>query len=803
MFNNYLKIAFRNLIKHKFYSIINISGLAIGIAACLLMLLYVQDELSYDKHFENADHIYRLNQEIQMSSMVSHTATVPFPLTPNLVNDFPEISSASKIFRPSSWGNAPFIRIGDQQFVEEDFLFADATVLDIFDFEFRSGNQSIALQAPNHILITESIAQKYFSNEDPIGKTIRYNNSMDFEVAGVLEDIPHNSHLKFNLLASFEGMRELWNNWQGFETHWVWVAAWSYLRLPDEETAARLQDYLPTFVQKHYPATLQENEVKLSLQKVTDIHLHSNLELEFKTNSDMIYVYVFSAIALLILLIACINFMNLATARSAGRAKEVGMRKVLGAYRMTLMKQFLGEAFLLSFISLVLALIIIHLVMPWFNMLTGKYLTIDYFDNWIMLAGLVVLGLFVGIISGSYPAFFLSAFRPVETLKSSISRGAGSSSVRKVLVVGQFVVSITLLICIGIIYNQLDYIRSKNLGFNKEQVVLFDNYGGLQNQYTAFKNELLGDASVLSVSRIGGSIPGAQFGIENAFIPEEWPRDKQQWLSVLFVNHDFVDVLGLELTAGREYSPEFSSDSSTAFMLNEAAVKKFGWEGDPIGRSIDRVQPDGSVQFTGKVIGVVKDFHFRPLHESLKPLVIQFGGGPYAVRMSGTNIPATMAHIQESWKKFVPDWPLNYKFLDDNLDQLYRKDEKLSKIIQYFTMLAIFIACLGLLGLASFTAERRTKEIGVRKVLGATIPSLIVLTSKEFTRLVVIAFIVASPIAYLAADSWLQNFAYRTDIGVGVFLIAGFVALSIALVTVGYHAVKAALLNPVESLRYE
>lgn len=803
MFKNYIKVAFRNLIKHKFYSVINIAGLAIGIAACLLMLLYVQDELSYDKFHDNSPHIYRLNGHLNMGNSVSSTATVSWPVTPALMADFPEIIAAAKIYNPHGWGNTPMISYEDQRYLEEEFLFADASILDIFTFEFLLGNPETALKSPNHVIISESTARKYFGDVLPMGQSIRYNNGTDFEVAGVVRDLPSNSHMKFDFIASFEGMRAMWNNWQGFDNNWAWVAAWSYLLLPNETTANRLAEQLPAFVQRHYPSSLQEGGVSLSLQAMEDIHLHSHLELEFEPNNNMAYIYVFSAIAGLILLIACINFMNLATARSAGRAREVGMRKVLGAYRWTLMKQFLGEALLLSFVSMITAVLLIELALPWFNQLTGKALQVNYFDNALVLGGLFVLGLLVGIMSGSYPAFFLSAFRPVEVLKGALSRGAGSSRLREILVTSQFVISIALLICIGVIYNQLDYLKNKDLGFDKEQIVLFNMYGGIWNQFVPFKNELMKSPAIHGVTAVGGSVPGSENSVENAYIVEGISRDQHQWLGTMRVNHDFVDVLGLEMLDGRPFSPEFSADSTSSFILNETAVAMLGWADKAVGKKIDHVNTDGSVITSGQVVGVVKDFHFRPLQEPLKPLIIRFGGGKFAVKMTTGNVRETLAHIEATWNRFVPDWPLNYQFMDQNLATLYAQEEKLGKIIRYFTMLAIFIACLGLLGLASFTAERRTKEIGVRKVLGATTPNLVMLISKDFTRLILIAFVIAIPIAYFAANRWLAEFAYRIDIGPGVFILAGLLALTIALLTVSYHAIRAAFINPVESLRYE
>ncbi len=802
MFKNYMKVAFRSLVKQKFYAIINISGLAIGAMACILILLFVQDELSYDKFHEKADRIYRVTQIQPMGAKISHTATAPWPLTQRLITDFPEIQSVAKAFRPSSWGNVPVIRYEDRSFPEEDWIFADASILDIFDFTFIRGNPETALRSPTHVLLTESTAKRYFGDVDPIGKMLTYNNGTEWEVAAVIKDLPENSHLKFDLVGSFEGQRQMWNNWAGFDNNWRWVAAWAYLLVPDAGTAERIAEQLPAFVQRHYPETSQSAGVELAMQRAIDVHLHSELEAEFKPNSNITYVYLFATIAVLILLIACINFMNLATSRAAGRAREVGLRKVVGADRLALIKQFLSEALWLSFVSMIFAVGLIYPVMPWFNGLTGKSLQIDYIGNWTLVVGLIAIGLIVGLFAGSYPAFFLSAFRPTEVLKGTLSRGAGSTMLRRILVISQFVVSIVLLTCIGIVYDQLNYMRTKDLGFDKEQVVLVNMYGNIFNQYGAFKSELLQDSRIRGITRIGGSIPGYAIEFENPFVPEGAAANEQHFIGSMWASHDMVGVLGLEFAEGAPFQVSSPSDSSSGFILNETAARYFGWEGHAVGKRLAHVGGQNN-NTNGTVIGVVKDFHFRPLHEPIKPLIIRHGGNIMAIKIKGGDIAATLDLIERTWKEFVPDWPLSHHFLDQNIDELYRQEQKFSEIIQYFAVLAVFIACLGLLGLAAFTTERRRKELGVRKVIGATTTGLVLLVSKEFTKLVLVAFAIAVPIGYFAGQRWLQDFAFRVELGVGVFLIPGLVALLIALITVSYHTLKAALVNPAESLKYE
>jgi putative ABC transport system permease protein len=806
MFRNYVKIALRNLIKHRGYTLINVLGLAIGMAACLLMLVFVQDELSYDKLHEQTPRIFRITDQWTAGGISEDLATVPFPVGRVLkMENADAIQNVVRMYRPSTWGNSTVMSFGDDVFVEEDLMFADSTFFQIFDFPFEQGSPENALASPNSIVLTKGTAQKYFGDDNPLGKRLTLNNQLDLEVTGVLENIPHNSHIKFDMLSTIGAMKNWWG-WSGFEENWIWQSTWTYFVLENPQAAGAIQQQLPDFIQRHFPESIKDGTI-LTLQPLRDIHLRSQRYLEIATNSNIMYVYIFSAIAGLVLLIACINFMNLATARSASRAKEVGMRKVLGAYRTSLMRQFLSESVLLSLCSLVVAVVLIEASLPLFNSLTGKSLEMNYFENPLAIFGLLAIGLLVGILAGSYPAFYLSGFRPMQVLKGSIKgRGSasGESRLRKGLVVSQFVVSLVLLICISIIYNQLHYLRNKDLGIDKDQVVYFNLYGNLFQQYSAFKNELLRHKDVLSVSLIGGSVPGLEDGIANSFVAEGMQPDKPKWIGIVTASHDIEKVLGLDLVAGRWFSTAFPTDSAEAFMINETAARDFGWDVETaVGKKLDRVNSDGRVTQAGRVIGVVKDFHFEPLHEDLKPLVMRFGGGQFAVRLSAKNIPPAMDHIKETWDNFASEWPLNYRFLDDDLEALYRREQKLGQIIQYFAVLAIFIACLGLFGLASFTAEQRTKEIGIRKVLGASVASVVSLVSKEFTKLVVIAFVVASPIAYWAMSKWLENFAYRVGISVWVFVLAGGAALLIALITVSSQAIKAALTNPVEALKYE
>ena len=733
MLKNYLKIAFRNLIKQKGYTVINVLGLAIGMAACMIMLIFVQDELSYDKFHNQSGNVFRVTDLWTSADLTEDLSTAPWPVGRVLQLEHPDvIEKVVRMYRPSSWGNAPVIKFQDQSFSEPGLMFADSTFFQVFDFEFARGSAETAFQDPNSVVVTEETANRYFGSDNPIGKRIILNNQLEMQVTGVLRDLPHNSHIKFDLLSTVRAIKNWWGG-DGFETNWIWQSAWTYLLLDNPTNAANLQQQLPDFVNRHFPESVRDGST-LTIQPLTDIHLHSQRFLEIETNGNIIYVYIFSAIAALILLIACINFMNLATARSAQRAKEVGMRKVMGAYRNHLVMQFLGESMILSFIALMLAVALIELALPFFNSLTGKALEILYFENWLIIASLIGIGFLVGIISGSYPAFFLSGFRPIRVLKGSLSAAnsmsGSSSALRKVLVISQFTVSLVLLICISLIHNQLNYLKNKDLGYNKEQVLYINMVGDIWGQQEAFTNEVLKNNDVLAISRIGASIPGLADGIANSYVTEGISREKPRWLGTLSATYNIVEALGLEILEGRQFSLDFPTDSTQAFIVNEAAARDFGWGENAVGQKLERLRANGNPIQAGTVIGVVKDFHYQPLHETLKPLVIRFGGGQYAVRISGKNIPQTIDYLESAWNKFSPGWPFNFRFLDEDLDSLYRKEQKLGQVIRYFTFLAIFIACLGLFGLASFTTERRTKEIGVRKTLGAPIPGLVMLLSK-------------------------------------------------------------------------
>lgn len=764
MLTNYAKIAVRHLLRQCLYSLINISGLAVGLAACMLILLLVRDELSYDRHHEKAAQIYRIVQENRSGDQVTQSALMAAVLAPTLQAYFPEITQVARILKLGP----QLLDHGERRFYEKEVLYADPELFEVFDFVFLQGDPKNALAAPNSIVVTETLARKYFGREEPLGKMLGAHR-----VTGVLEDPPHNSHLSFTALISAATL----TGWMMEE--WYMHSAYTYLLLPDGLGPVQLERRFPDFVKGRVSGT-----PSLFLQPLVDIHLHSHLQNELKVNGDPDYLYIFSAIALLILFIACINFVNLSTARAGQRAREVGVRKVLGARRHQLVRQFLSEAVLISLIALVLALGIVEVTLPGFNALFSKTLDINLEDGLPALAGFVLVALCVGVLSGSYSAFFLSSFRPVQVLHGVLKSGSLEAWLRKGLVVFQFAISTTLIVAALVIYAQLHYVQYKDLGFDREQVVVISGVHILQDNYAAFKRELLAHASVLQVT--SGSPPGV------APRTEKYKGGSGEMVTTYSydVDYDYVETLGLELLAGRNFSTEHATDAKGALIVNQVHETVFGEKKSLLGE---------------RVIGVIKDFHIFSLHRPIAPLRLRLRPGVHSllVRIDLNDVAGTLAFMREQWGVFVPERPFVYSFLDDDWARLYRAEQKLGNIIGVFSALAVLVACLGLFGLASFAAERRTKEIGIRKVLGASVANIAVLLSRDFTRLVLLANVIAWPLVYYAAQHWLQEFTYRIDIGLEYFALGGATALIIAWATVGWQAVRAGMANPVDSLRYE
>jgi len=804
MFKNYLKIAARNFLKYKAYSFINITGLAIGIACCILILLYVQEEISYDRFHQNAERIYRVIVDESNEGKVRHLANTYAPMAPALQAAFTEITHVVRLF-PNS---VTVARSQEKRFQETRFFFADSTVFEVFSFPFLHGDSRTALMTPNSLVITAATAQKYFGAENPVGQILTVENQYDFKITGVLQEVSHNSHFDFDFLANINSLNTLMGTWL-LQRGWYWPPLYTYILLPPNAPISLMESRLPEFVRKNFPHDLAPLQA-LRLQPLTDIHLHSDLENEIAPTGNIAYVYTFSAIAAFILLIACINFMNLATARSASRAKEVGLRKVIGAQRSQLVKQFLGESLFYAALALLLAIALVEFFLPLFNELTGKQITSRYLNNWSVIFGLLTIAALVGILAGSYPAFFLARFRPVQALQRKNIAGLGGRTplrLRAILVVMQFIISIALIAVTVVVNQQLHFIQNQRLGFDKKHLIVIPiRDETVQQNFDAVKNSFLSQTGISQVTAIS-NFPWER-GYYDFFIHAEGMRPEAKFnMPTFLVDQDFIRTFGMEIVAGREFSTDYATDAQEAFIFNEAAVKKLGLD-SAVDKKIKMESVAAGKPREGKVIGVVKDFHLRSLHYAIEPLILLISPAAHfrdnmVIRIDSKNRSQILATLEQKWREIAPQRPFEYFFLDDAFDRLYRKEQRLAQIFKYFAAIAIFVGCLGLFGLASFVAQQKTKEIGIRKVLGASVAGIVGLMSKDLIKLVLIANLIAWPIAYFAMNRWLQEFAYRINIGMEIFFFSGLLALVIALLTVGFQSLKVALTNPVEALRYE
>lgn len=801
MFKNYLKTTIRNFIKQRAYTLITVFGLSIGITSCLMIMLYVKQELSYDRFHTNVDRIYRVAVETDRPQGRSKTAATPFPVAPALKEDYPDIEHIARIF----FAENNLVQYEDKRFFEQSFAFMDPGFFKIFSFPLIQGSALNLLEDPGSIVITSSIANKYFGEKDPIGKVIRYGNQFNFTVAGVIEDVPINSQFHFDFAASFLALNQ---DIVGFPLdQWgAYTDLYTYVLLPVNQNADEFQEKVQSFLQKHHdtPGVTRE----LFLQPMASIHLHSHINSEIEKNNFVSNLVILFTIAFFILIIAIINYMNLTTAHSSRRAKEVGMRKVLGAKRFQLFKQFMGESICLSLLAMCLSLIFIRVLLPAFSSLVGKSVEFVYSENLLFLGLILLLSLIVGAISSIYPALFLSGFQPVKTLKGLKDTGKSSFVqlfFRKALVVTQFVISLLLIIGTLVINQQLHYLTNANLGFDKEQMVIipfFDN--SVNDKYETVKNELAAHPNVVSAAACFNTPIGESNGFAISVFPDGRDAGAKFVINMNIIDFDFIDSFGLEIIAGRKFSKEFTSDYEKAFIVNEAALKDLGYASpeDAIGKKFII----GINYLEGTVIGVVKDFHITSLHEDIGPLLMLHKPewfNSMAVKIRPDDISGTLVFLEKTWIKFVPNYPFSSSFLDERIDRMYQSEKQTSIIIRTFSMIAIAIACLGLFGLAAYTAEKRTKEIGIRKVLGATVSNLIFMLSTEFTKWVLVANVVAWPVAYFAMNRWLRNFAYQTSIGLAPFILAAVLVFLIALFTVSFQALKTALADPIESLRYE
>jgi len=787
MFKNYLLVTIRNVKKNRLFSLLNTTGLAVGMAAFILIILYVQFELSYDRYHEKADRLYRVIRDGR--------AFTPAALGPELKEKIPEVEASARIIRSSK----TLVSYEQNHYLEEEFYWADPALFDIFSIPFASGDPRTALSEPFSIVLSQRTAKKYFGDEDPLGKTLTVIERFSFKVTGIFCDMPPHSHFVMDAAVPYETyFRITSNDINGWSSNF----SYTYFLLREGTNPQEAEDKIHPYI---VAPLLEAAGIKQPypqyyfIQPMTDIHLHSHLEQEIGVNNDMKYILLFSSVAFLILFIACVNYMNLATARSLRRGKEVGMRKVVGAKRGQLIAQFLGESVAMAVLAMFFSILMVLAALPSFNNLVQRQLTLDLFQDSHLFIGLVFTTLFVGLFAGSYPAIRISGFRPISVLSGAFTRSPKGSSLRNVLVLVQFAITIFLIVCTIAVRDQLRFIKTVDLGYAKEQIVTSPvRAGSIRQNIQSIKTELLQFSDITAVStsaRLPNDI--------DTFTSRDWTgRNPDEPIPIYYntADYDYIDLFDIQIVQGRNFSRAFPSDEKGAFLVNETAVKVAEWE-SPLGQKLTHF--DGT---TGEIVGIIKDFHLHSLHRPIEPLYIFLDNRSFsniAIKMKTDNIPATIDHVKDVMKKFSPNYPFSYSFFDEVFERAYFTERRMGRVFGAFAVLGIFIACLGLFGLTTFAAEQRTKEIGIRKVLGASDAKIFLLLSKEFIRWVLLANVIAWPLAYLAMNNWLQNFAYRTQIGATAFLISGGTALLIATFTVSYQSIKSARANPADSLRYE
>lgn len=810
MFQNYLKIALRNLLKHKSISAINLFGLTIGLTSCLLIGLYVSNELSFDRYHANADRIWRVNRTFygKDGGEILHLGHVAPPFGPLLKNDFPEVEAALRMYNSGG-----VFRHNDQFYTEDNLFMAEPEVFKVFDIPVTQGNAATALNEPFSILLDETTAQKYFPNGQPLNQILKTSDNLELKVTGVYKDFPYNSHFHPNMLVSFSTMNSptVYGEEQ-LRTNWGNNSFSTFLLLPKGFDAAQLEAKFPAFIDKHMNGQfgngmLPSKATSLDLTPLTDIHLHSHLDSEAEENGDIKRVWIFCIIALFVLLIACINYMNLSTARSATRAKEIGVRKVVGAVKGELSRQFLTESVLMSLLATVLALGLAFLALPMVNKLLGQQLSVEPGHLALLIAATTGLAIITGLVAGAYPALFLSSLTPLKTLKANTAEIGKGGMFRKVLVVGQFAISTALIIATVVVFRQLNFMQGKKLGLNKEQVVTLNFYNELAPAFESFRNEILANPSVKSMAR-SSRVPSGRlldsFGSAKIGTSTSSLEPGNVDLKMVRLDEKFVPLYDLGMAAGKNLEPSPTAKSPRSFLLNEVAVRKIGWKSpaDAVGQAISY----GGME--GTIAGVLTDFNFESLHQGIQPMIMYYPTdstdySTISVKLDGQQTQAGLAQLESTWKKFLPNYPFDYQFLNEAYGKLYEAEQRQGRVFIGFAMLAILVACLGLFGLASFVTEQRRKEIGIRKVLGATTSGIVGMLSKEFVLLVILSLVIAAPLAYHFMEKWLEDFAYRIDIQWTVFVLAGLLAVGIAFLTVSFQSIKAALANPVKSLRSE
>jgi putative ABC transport system permease protein len=801
LLRNNFKIMFRNMKKNLNFTFINVGGLALGLLSFIAIAIYINHELSFDKQFSKSNSIYRITMSTNVGGATNHIPTSYPTFGPLLHEQYSDITDFVRIINYKYSRLTPTISFADKLFYEDRVIFADSSLFRVFNFSFAEGNAEKSLTKPESIVMTESMARKYFGYESALGKHIRFNNTADLEVTGIINDIPSNTHLQFDFVVPITGLSnsgifrgtrvlESWN------TDWFWT----YVVIPDKNSVTALEQNIDKLTDEKIPDEKKEHQAKFFLQALGDVHLNSHFDYntDITENGSKTNLYIFASVAILVLLISSINFINISIALATRRYKEIGISKVLGAVKSQLRQQFLMESMLTCITALVLAFICLKLVLPMFSSLLGTNLHVSLLSDFKLLAGIVSFTLVIGLLSGLYPAFFVSSFEPQRVLKGVWKPGSAAGTFRKILVGFQIAISISLVVGTVIIFQQLNFIQHKELGFDREHVIMLNVRGtAIPNVYYSLKNKLEGNAAISSVSSvsepIGREVQFMSFKVEG--------REEDQFIKILNVTHDFAKTMGLEIVQGRDFSREVITDSISGFVINEAMAKTYGWK-DPIGKSIRHAFPNAP---EGKVIGVVKDFNFEPLHKQIDPLVMWFGRAYWyiAVKTKSSDVASTLAFLESTWKEFEPAKPFSFHFLDQAIQKAYDKEQRVRSIFLVFSILSIVTASLGLFGLISFIAEQRLMEIGIRKVFGASVRNIVALITKDYVALVLVAFILAAPLTYSVMNLWLQEFAYRVDWSPVAFVVGLLLILTIVVGTVCLKALSAAKANPVKTLRGE
>jgi putative ABC transport system permease protein len=789
MIRNLIRTAARHILKHPGYSFLNILGLTLGITSALFLLVYVTDEVSYDRYHEKADRIYRVSSKITETDDQFTWIVAQIPFGPQVAQDYPEVEAYVRFI------NMPraLYKYEDKEYVEEDFFYADSALFEIFTYEVIRGDARRALLEPNKIVLTETVAARYFGDSDPVGRTLTAGNST-YEVTGVIQDVPANSHFRFGALASRTNLPEQIGSWGNF-------GVFTYLLFPEgldvQAFEKKMQGMYATYMEPIFgPVNVK---VEYLLEPIKEIHLYSTKQGEPEPTGSITYVYIFAIVALFLVLIAAMNYMNLATARSSGRAREVGLRKVVGSRRGPLVLQFLSESVIFTIISLIISIILLMALLPKLNLLAGKSFEMDVIYSPAVLSGILGVVLLVGFIGGSYPAFFLSRFSPVTVLKGEITQGTAGSMFRKVLVVLQFSVSVIMIVCTLVVFRQLNYLKTMDQGFDQENVLSLDLNGPMARKYPVLKQALLENPNVIDVtstsSRVGEGSGKLLFNVETD------QGMSQRGINFTITDHDFVETLGIEMAEGRDFQEDMPSDTLSAVVVNETFVKRMGWS-EPIGK---RIEAGDDNTLRARVVGVMKDYHQTGMYNEIESLLLAYRtiNNIVYVRISEENAEQALSHIESTWKEVFPDQPYSYTFLSERFNRQFEADEKRGLIFTLFTILAILIACLGLFGLASYTVEQRTREIGIRKVFGASESTILVLVTRDFIILSLISIVIAFPVAWYFMNNWLENYVYKSGMGPVVFILAGLLTIVITFVTIIYKAYQAAVTNPADSIKTE